>query len=171
MTAFMLRKIPVSILCISYFLPAFAQTEKINDLENRFAGYQSHMMQEKVFIHTDKTFYMAGETIWFKAYTVDANFHKPSVTSKVLYAEITGKDQKTLLHGKIALDSGKGSGSFAIPASIPSGNYLLRAYTGWMKNFNPDFYFEQPLTIVNTLNPPVPKEIGPQGWHICSILS
>ncbi len=38
-----------------------------------------------------------------------------------------------------------------IPGFLNSGNYILRAYTNWMKNFSPDFYFEQPITIVNTM--------------------
>src|SRR6185312_15122950 len=48
--------------------------------------------------------------------------------------------------------AGKGDGSFSIPLSVPSGEYLFRAYTSWMKNFNPDLYYSQALTIFNTLN-------------------
>ncbi len=37
-------------------------------------------------------------------------------------------------------------------------NYVFRAYTNWMKNFSPDFYYEHTLHIVNTLklSPVVP---------------
>ncbi|HEY2349723.1 MAG TPA: hypothetical protein VGH64_11930, partial [Puia sp.] len=40
-----------------------------------------------------------------------------------------------------------------------TGNYILRAYTNWMKNFSADFYYEHTLHIVNTLklSPPVPS--------------
>ncbi|RYG40387.1 MAG: hypothetical protein EOO01_27450, partial [Chitinophagaceae bacterium] len=31
--------------------------------------------------------------------------------------------------------------------------YLLRAYTNWMKNFSPGFFFEKTLTIVNPFKP------------------
>src|SRR6185369_11103878 len=43
------------------------------------------------------------------------------------------------------------NGSFYLPSSINSGNYVIRAYTNWMKNFDPDFYFEKNVTIVNSL--------------------
>ena len=45
-----------------------------------------------------------------------------------------------------------------------TGNYIFRAYTSWMKNFSPDFYFEQTIHIVNTLkkSPVVPaSKLGP----------
>jgi hypothetical protein len=42
---------------------------------------------EKVHLHLDKPYYAAGQTIWFKAYVVDAG-NRPSMQSKVLYVEL-----------------------------------------------------------------------------------
>ena len=67
------------------------------------------------------------------------------------YVEVLQANGKPVLQGKIGLNQGMGNGSFVLPASLASGNYLLRAYTAWMKNFDPQFYFEQPVSIVNTL--------------------
>src|SRR5690606_34566395 len=33
--------------------------------------------------------------------------------------------------------------------SLKSGNYKFRAYTNWMKNFDPSYYYEQSLSIIN----------------------
>jgi hypothetical protein len=57
-----------------------------------------------------------------------------------------------------------------------SGRYMLRAYTNWMKNFDPAFFFEKELTIVNTftrLPQPPPNEIlsvqfYPEGGQLVS---
>jgi hypothetical protein len=41
-----------------------------------------------------------------------------------------------------------------IPVSVTNGNYKFRAYTSWMKNFSPDFYFEKAITLINPLKSP-----------------
>src|SRR5690606_11826676 len=45
---------------------------------------------------------------------------------------------------------GSGNGSLILPSSVNSGHYTVRAYTNWMKNFSSAYFFEKPLTIVNT---------------------
>ena len=107
--------------------------------------------QEKLFVHVDKSLYLAGEIVWFKIYDVDAGDNTPLSISGIAYVELVDKDQKAILQQKIEVNKGTGDGSLRIPSSIPSGRYLFRAYTGWMKNFSPDFYYRQELTIINTL--------------------
>lgn len=128
-----------------------AQDHQADRLASQFSYYQSNNLQEKLFVHTDKFFYLAGETIWFKVYVVDASWHRPSDISRISYIEILNKDGKPVLQTKIALDKGSGNGSLTLPGYLNSGYYTFRAYTNWMKNFSPDFYFEQTISVVNTL--------------------
>jgi hypothetical protein len=123
--------------------------EGIEAIKQNFDTYQSRNYREKVFLHTDKTIYATGEIIWFKAYITDAVTNNFSSLSKICYIEVTSAGNKPLLQAKVDINSGTGSGSFVIPSSIRSGNYLIRGYTNWMKNFDPSFYFEQPVTIIN----------------------
>ena len=129
----------------------FAQDQLADNLKQQFYNYQSNALQEKLFVHTDKTFYLAGETIWFKIYAVDESFHKPLDLSRVAYIELISREMKPVLHAKISMKAGTGNGSISIPGSLGSGNYLLRAYTSWMKNFPADYFYEQSISIVNTL--------------------
>ncbi|MBV9963909.1 MAG: hypothetical protein JO072_16820 [Parafilimonas sp.] len=129
----------------------------VNGLQQQFTFYQINNYNEKVFVHTDKTFYLAGESIWFKLYCVDENFHKPSDISRVAYVEIISAEKKAVLQAKISLNEGSGNGSLIIPSYVVSGNYVLRAYTKWMENFDADYFFQTPITIVNTLKPGVVK--------------
>ena len=112
--------------------------------------YRKEMADEKLFLHTDKEFYLAGEIVWFKAYYVDANHHTPLNVSKIAYIEILDKDQKPISQAKISLSDGAGNGSFYLPGSVTTGVYRLRAYTQWMKNSTADYFFEKPLMIVNS---------------------
>jgi hypothetical protein len=128
-----------------------AQQTGVDSLEKQFHDYQRSAPQEKIFVHTDKTFYLTGETIWFKIYLVDASFHKPTDISHIGYVEILDADHRAVLQTRISIKSGLGKGYMNVPGSIHSGHYILRAYTAWMKNFSPDFYFEQMITIENAL--------------------
>ena len=143
----------------------FAQNQMPESLQQQFNNYQSGALQEKIFVHTDKTFYLAGETVWFKIYAVDASFHKPVTTSSITYIEILSKDLKPVVQSKISMLNGSGAGSVILPGFLATGNYVLRAYTNWMKNFSPDFFYEHTLHIVNTLklSPIVPTLKGMSG--------
>ena len=110
---------------------------------------QPGMLKEKLFIHTDKTFYVAGEIIWFKVYCVEASSHQPLDLSKVAYVELLDSTNKPALQAKIELRNANGDGSFRLPFSLSSGSYQLRAYTNWMKNGSADEFFEKNLTLIN----------------------
>ena len=147
------RRIVVFFSCLLAAATTFSQAGA-DSLQQLFVQYQLNAFQEKVFVHTNKTFYLAGEIAWFKVYLADGYLHQPSNTSRVVCVEIISKDQRPVLQARVALEDGSGNGSFLIPSSLPSGYYRLRAYTNWMKNFSPDFYYEQTITIVNTLKTP-----------------
>lgn len=154
-----LLKFP-GILCCILCLQAFGQNTPLSTLQASFNGYQKNRLQEKLFVHTDKSFYLAGELVWFKLYCVDGNDGKPLDMSKVAYVEILDRANKPVMQAKIALRDGTGQGSFLLPASVGSGNYSFRAYTAWMKNFSPDFYFAKTLSIINTLKATSMQEGG-----------
>lgn len=141
-------------LLIISSLRAFGQTpQPVSALVQPFDTYRRQTLHEKLFVHTDQSFYLTGETMWFKLYYVDGSFHQPLDVSKVAYIELLDKEQKSVLQTKVTLGSGGGSGSLFVPSSLASGNYLMRAYTSWMKNFSADYFFEKPLTIVNPFKP------------------
>jgi len=135
-------------LVFMYNSYAYSQ-DQLPEIRHEFETYNNNNYQEKVFLHTDKSVYATGEVMWFKAYITNALSNEPSALSKICYVEIVNADKKPLLQGKIDIDSGKGNGSFQIPSSLRTANYIIRAYTNWMKNFDPQFYFEQSLSIIN----------------------
>ncbi|CAM3440080.1 hypothetical protein POKO110462_02920 [Pontibacter korlensis] len=141
---------------------AWAQNGALESIAKDFDQHRKKALQEKLFLHVDRPAYICGETMWFKLYNVDGTLHKPLDMSKVAYVEVLDASQKPVLQAKIALKEGVGSGSFILPATLVSGNYSVRAYTNWMKNFSPDLYFEQAVTIVNTLQK-LPVQEVPKG--------
>jgi hypothetical protein len=130
-------------------LNASAQSPAGDQLISSFEEYTQARLQEKIYLHSDRSFYLSGEICWFKLYDVDASFHKPLDVSTVAYTELLNDKNKPVMQAKIALQEGCGNGSFLLPADLPSGKYKLRSYTSWMKNYSPNYFFEKELTIVN----------------------
>ncbi len=127
-----------------------AQAPAAKEIINKFDANRNTDLQEKLFLHSDKDFYVAGEICWFKIYAVDAFFHRPLEMSKVAYVELLDNNNRAVLQAKIALKDAAGNGSLKLPVTIHSGKYRLRAYTNWMKNFNADYFFSEDITVINT---------------------
>ena len=123
--------------------------QQADPVRSSFEKYSQNTIHEKVFAHTDKSAYLTGEILWFKLYVVDATGHKPIDLSKVAYVDVLDNNSVPVLQTKVELTKGSGSGSIYIPVTVANGSYKLRAYTNWMKNFSPDYYFEKAITIVN----------------------
>src|SRR5579863_169694 len=133
--------------------PASAQNTLVGkNLLNDIDLYRSQFVQEKLFVHTDKDSYISREICWFRVYYVDAFNNSPASLSKIAYVEILDRNNRPMLQQKVSLKPGESNGSMIIPVNIPSGTYKLRAYTNWMKNFDPEYYFEKSIRIINTKN-------------------
>lgn len=147
----------------------------------RFKSYSEKAIQEKLFIHSDKELYVAGDILWFKLYYVEGTTLEPMNMSKLAYVEVINSNNEPVQQGKIELEKGTGKGSFYLPASLPTGNYSLRAYTNWMKNFDVSQFFEKKIMIINTLKAPdaapakdslaVVADFFPEGGNLVSGLT
>ena len=150
----------LSIIILQCFIASFCiAQDQLQLIRIKTDEYNKTVLQEKIYAHTDKEFYLSGEIIWLKLYCVEANSNKLIDQSKVAYVELLDKNNSMILHAKIELDSGKGNGSFVLSNSVHSGVYKLVAYTNWMKNFGPERFFEKQITIVNTFRKPEWKSL------------
>ncbi|HEY9000585.1 MAG TPA: hypothetical protein VIM89_04490 [Mucilaginibacter sp.] len=160
----------------SFLLGAFVVFHvQAQDIQTNFKNHNQNVLQEKIFVHTDKEAYLTGEILWIKIYNTDGAANKLLDISKVVYVEILDYKHIPVLQAKIAMKQGMGNGSFYLPFSLSTGNYLLRAYTNWMKNFDAGYYFEKQISILNTVkaSPEQPKPTSvydvqflPEGGHL-----
>lgn len=103
--------------------------------------------QEKIYLHYDRPYYNAGETIWFKAYLTSNNL--PSTISKTLYAELIGDKGKVLQKKMMPVVEAGAASFFDLPDSINSSVVYIRAYTAWMLNFDSTFQYIKPINIIS----------------------
>lgn len=128
--------------------------------------YRKDSPKEKLYLKCDKEFYLTGEILWFKVNSVDAYSNIPFNMSKVAYVEVLDAQNNALLQAKIGMHEASGSGSFFLPESITSGNYKIRAYTSWMKNFGAETFFERNISIVNLKKKLVNNDKTALRYHI-----
>lgn len=106
-------------------------------------------LQEKVYLQTDRPYYYPGENIWFSGFMNYSTPGRMDTLSKVLYVDLVAANKtirKTLV---IPIDSGRAAGSIQISSKTAPGNYILRAYTQWMRNYGIDQFFYKPITILS----------------------
>ena len=112
--------------------------------------FNRNFPQEKAYLHFDNTGYFLGETIWYKAYVVNAIDNSPTVLSKTLYVEMLTQEGEVLESQKIKINNGVGSGSITLPDSLPGGFYQVRAYTRGMLNFGQEYLFSRVFPVYST---------------------
>jgi len=105
--------------------------------------------REELFVRTDRDIYISGEEVWFKVYTLNGPAHTPDDISKVVYLELLDKNNFPFRQVKVKIEKSSGSASITLPDNISSGNYLIRAYTNWMKNFSTDDFFYRTISVIN----------------------
>ena len=114
---------------------AQAALPPLKRLADRLDRFGQSIPQEKVFIHMDNTSYFLGDTIWFAAYTRRTNEDRPSRISRVLYCELWNHDGYLVERKLVEMQDGRGHGFFALPDTLYSGYFELRAYTRWQLNW------------------------------------
>lgn len=138
------------VIALSELSPILAQTEN----QSRTQEYSKNNLEipsEKVYLHLDRPYYSAGDDIWIKAYLVDAMTNILSDNSNNLNVELISPDSKIIKRLTLRMDEGLGSGDFHLGDSIASGNYQVRAYTNWMRNFGEIFFFKKEIVIENQI--------------------
>jgi hypothetical protein len=185
----------------SYITPDFKERRQIQNWENDNGFYSENLLSssneiigvdslvkvmnnsivavENVYVETDRSDYVAGDSIWFSAFVLE-NLHMDSTSlSKILYVDLINSDNKLESHLKLLIKNGRSRGNFAINKDAKVGIYRLRAYTQYMRNFQSEYLFEKDIPVHQSnlknliiVNPIIKKSINGDSveLHIKTIL-
>ena len=152
------------ILCVLAFLvllPIFKGYGQSDQLRNQLLQITSSADSliksypaEKLYLQFDKPAYATGDTIWFKAYLFHAATLALSAKSGILYIDIANGSGKTFKQYRLSVNQGLSWGNISLTDFL-AGNYTLRAYTSWMRNFGADCFFTKHFIVAD--EPQVPN--------------
>jgi hypothetical protein len=134
---------------IGKFLPHdfYPDVDSTSVVDNRV---QTAELLERPYIHTDRSYFYPGETVWMKGYMNYATPILRDTLSGVVYVDLIEINQRKKIVTKLLpIDSGTFSGEIALAHELRPGNYLLRAYTRWMLNFSEEPGFTRSIRILN----------------------
>jgi hypothetical protein len=133
--------------------------------------YANQFQEERIFIHFDKTAYLPGETVWFKAYLMQGI--ELTDISKNFYVDFMNEESKLIEHFTAPIILSSAKGMFKIPDTYKSNQLFIKAYTSWMLNFDSAFLYHKKLPILQTptatanLQAPATEMVFlPEGGHL-----
>jgi hypothetical protein len=136
-------------LLFAISLTAFSQTDTIGlrTIITKSVKVANEHPFEKVYLHFDKPYYAIGDTIWFKAYlTID--MHQPSQLSKIIYVDVISSKDSIVQSLKLQVTGSSALGNIMLfPSLYRQGNYHIRAYTNWMRNEDPAYFFNKTVAL------------------------
>ncbi|MGZ3872400.1 MAG: TonB-dependent receptor plug domain-containing protein [Mucilaginibacter sp.] len=138
----------VSLICTSFIVPD--DDPIILKIITQLSKWTNDYPTEKVYLQLDKPYYAIGENIWFKAYVTVGSQHRLSALSGSLNVELIDENDSVKTWIKLPVINGTAWGDFALADTLQAGNYRVRAYTRWMRNAGPAYYFDKVITIGNS---------------------
>ena len=114
-------------------VPSNFNAERLTKLANLEKNQE--IMQERLYLHTDRKHYWPAETIYFKAYLSYGNPLMMEELSNVLHVELRDTTGYVWIHRVFELKDGVAQGQLPLPDLAETGNFYLRAYTAWALNY------------------------------------
>ena len=166
---------PLHFLFLLTVLWGYGQKEDVLDrIISDFSLY-SALPREVAYVHLNKSVYIKGEDLAFKAYVLDKDRKQPSQETRNLYCVLSDSADRMVKSQLVRITNGVGEGIFELDSLFYTGKYTFRAYTNWMRNFSETNSYQQSLHILDpethpTLpDHPLPKELDvqilPEGGH------
>lgn len=148
------RNILFLIVMLFFGLPNEAHAIGQEEMARRILDYYAKVPGERLYIQTDRTCYMPGDTIWMRVHMTDAATSLPVSRSRYVYVELYERQRDTLVQRIIVkCDSDEVfAGVMLIPRKAKTGIYTLAAYTRWMQNFSMADFAYRHISIGGTAN-------------------
>ncbi|WP_109302033.1 hypothetical protein [Aquimarina sp. AU474] len=164
----------LALLFISY--PILGQhQDSVPTIEEANASY-FQVPRETLYLHVNKSTYIAGEEIWFKGYVYDRQNNLPSIISTNFEVEVFDQEGNEVFDGVFLGNKGSFQGNIQIDSTWNSGAYYIRASTHWMHNFVENESYTKKINIIKDTLLPVTNnkdrqydfQLLPEGGHVVS---
>lgn len=129
-------------------VPVAEDIDRKKKFMDNLSRYDSLYIEEKVVLTFPNGVELnPGQQVKFEADFFIGIYDFPASLSEVLYVELIGPNCDLLDTKKVRVVENKAFGSIQVPPTLYSGNYEIRAYTAWMKNFDPAQFFSKEVQV------------------------
>lgn len=119
----------------------------LKELQRRLDLFHKHLPEERVYLHTDRNYYLPGQNIWFAAFVRQGEDLTPSDRSEIVWLELLNKQGQVVMSRQLVVKNGMAPGELVLDERLPGGAYTLKAYTQWQLNNNKEYIFSKPVFI------------------------
>lgn len=102
---------------------------------------------EKIYIHYDKEFFIAGETVWLKAYLYNNGL--PSSLSNNFFMQLLDAAGTIVCTKHYPVQGSAVIGNIDLPDSLPGGYYFINAQTAAIMNLSDSIIYSKAIYIYN----------------------
>ena len=146
----------VSLLFVPFL--CWSQFRSLDHLVSAHDSISSVYPRDKLFLHRDRGDYFVGDTLWFSGYVLRADGFVPGDSLDVAYLDVIGDDGEVMWRLGSPVFWGGFSGRLVLDEDdYPQGEYTLRAYTNWMRNYGDSSFYESRFRVVDP---------GAGGWRV-----
>ena len=142
---FSIRKLPT--FTFFFLLLLISKSSQAQQPEKFLGEGDKDFPLEKVYIHTDKTNYTSGDTIWFKGFLMADE--KPSMLSSTLAVMLVNDSGRSIQQLLLPVINGSSEGNISLPSTLAAGHYSLQAYTQYMRTYGISSYYIKGFDIYN----------------------
>ena len=141
-------RILISVLLLVLSTAIGLRGQNVQAIADRIDRQRFDYPQEKIHVMTDRGRYLAGDTIWFRAWVVDATTHQPVSASQFVYVQLVSPTDSVMSRIKIHPDlQGTFKGYLPLAIDLPEGRYQLTAYTMFMQSVGEHYFYRQPIEV------------------------
>lgn len=120
---------------------------------NHFFGLQKTVSYQKLYLHTDREFYFIGDTLWFAAYLLDGKTQIPINENCNIHVDLINETGEIVQKEFFPMKNGYCPGYIPFyNNNLKEGNYLIRAYNDYLKNFEEESFFTKTIKISKVKN-------------------
>lgn len=121
--------------------------------------YTTGGVQEKLYLVTDKPFYSAGDTIYFRAFLVNSIYFNQATDSKFINVELVDAMGNVASRIRVMGSEGRFYNAMPLSTRMTAGRYTLRAYSKWQTNFDKALLYSREIEIGNYIDDAVSTNI------------
>ena len=103
--------------------------------------------EERVYLHTDRSWVLPGEALFFRAYIFNNPTGRRLSPSGVLRVEVRDAGGSAVVSQFHPIRQGTGAGALQLPETLQAGDYELVAFTRWMRNYGEGQYFRKSIRV------------------------